>query len=307
MKLSIVTICRNDAAGLARTLESTFAGQAAVDDWEQVVVDGASTDGSFAVLDKWKDDPRLGWHVSEPDKGIYHAMNKGAAHARGDWLLFLNAGDSLLPDVLRKVLPQLVNPDEVVHGDVIRLLGTETCPYQILEDADISREMFLFTNIQHQATFVPTILHESRGGYDETLSIISDWKFWLHCAVDGIRFRHIPIQVSEIQVGGLSTDPKWEQRMREEKYSVFEPVFGKAVARRAAFPPENKPWIRGPVAEAALHDPSLARCLRRSNDVLAGLWRCPPFRFLLRGLTAIAEFAVQLGKRIQSKQRKERP
>lgn len=306
MKLSIVTICRNDAAGLARTLESTFVGQAAVDDWEQIVVDGASTDGSFAAVDKWRDNPHLGWKVSEPDNGIFNAMNKGAAHARGDWLLFLNAGDTLLPGVLARVLPELQG-NAVVHGDVIRLLDGHVCPYQILEDKDLSPAMFLFVNIQHQATFVPRKLHEGRGGYDENLKIVADWKFWMGCAVDGIAFHHIPVTVSQFDVGGLSTNPAFERKMREEKFTAFVPFFGEAVARRAAFPNENKPWIRGPVAEAALHDPSLARCLRRSTDVLAGLWRCPPFRFLLRGLTAIAEFAVQLGKRIQSKQRRERP
>ncbi len=80
-------------------LESTFDNQSGFDDWEQIVVDGASTDGSFTVLDTWKNNQHLGWHVSEPEMGIYNAINKGAAHALRDYLLFLNMGDELLPCV----------------------------------------------------------------------------------------------------------------------------------------------------------------------------------------------------------------
>ena len=303
MKLSIVTICRNDAAGLARTLESTFAGQVDVGDWEQIIVDGASTDGSFAAVDKWRDNPHLGWAVSEPDKGIYNAMNKGAAHACGDWLLFLNAGDTLLPGVLRTALRELRDPGEVVYGDVIRMLGREILPSQIIDDADLSREMFLFANIPHQAVFVPRRIHEIRGGYDESFLILADWKFWLGCRVDGIRFRHIPVEVSRFAIGGRSSDPRYLKLARDEKYRLFEPVFGKAVAARAAYPIEHRPWIRPAVAARALDDFKLARCLRRSNDILSALWRFPPSCFLLRGLTIGADAIVRFGKSIQNTMR----
>ena len=106
MKLSVITINLNDAEGLQKTLRSVWERQSFTD-FEHIVIDGASTDGSVEVIKKYAD--KLAYWVSEPDKGIYSAMNKGIVRARGEYLLFINSGDWLADDVLAKVLRSFRN------------------------------------------------------------------------------------------------------------------------------------------------------------------------------------------------------
>ena len=97
MTLTIITINLNNAAGLEKTMQSILE-QTCID-FEYVVVDGASNDRSLEVIERFANQfgKRLKW-VSEPDKGIYNAMNKGIGMASGDYLEFLNSGDSLACD-----------------------------------------------------------------------------------------------------------------------------------------------------------------------------------------------------------------
>lgn len=280
VKLSIVTINRNDAAGLARTLESTFAGQSGFDDWEQIVVDGASTDGSFDAVDKWKDDPHLGWHVSEPDTGIYNAMNKGAAHARGDYLLFLNSGDTLLPGVLAAVFESRPAFD-ILYGDVLCCHKSEAFVYPVPDPPGIVPALFLFSTMPHQATFVSKRLHDEMGGYDESYRIMADWKFFLDCSLRGdVRFERFRGVVARFDLGGVSSTQMETRRAEHER--LLAPVFGAFVAHRAVFPPEGRTWIQEWVAKTAMKDRDLAVCLRRATGGLARLWKIRPFRWLLR-------------------------
>lgn len=298
VKLTIVTVNRNNAAGLARTLESTFAAQSGFDDWEQVVVDGASTDGSFAALEKWKNDPHLGWHVSEPDAGIYNAMNKGASHARGDYLLFLNSGDELLPGVLEKVFAVETSAD-LLYGDLLLHQGDRDIPWRVDEPEDVARPAyFLFRTPPHQSTFIARRLHERFGGYDETLRICADRKFFFRCVLEASpRLVRLPFAISRFEWGGASNNPALDFRKRTEWEEMLVPAFGRFIAHRAAFPPDGRPWIRADVATAANKDRALANVLRRATAGIARLWRFAPTRFLLRAVSSTASFLKRLVRR----------
>ncbi len=98
--LSVVTVTRNAAPLLRRTIASVAAQKSS--NLEYIVVDGASTDNSVGII---KESPVVGKYVSEPDKGIYDAMNKGARMASGEWILFMNAGDTFAsPDVAERLM-----------------------------------------------------------------------------------------------------------------------------------------------------------------------------------------------------------
>lgn len=295
MKLTIVTVNRNNAAGLTRTLESTFAAQPGFDDWEQVVVDGASTDGSFAALDRWKDDPHLGWHVSEPDAGIYNAMNKGSSHARGEYLLFLNSGDELLPGVLGKVFVAEPKAD-LLYGDLLLHQGDHDNLWRVNEPEDVARPAyFLFRTPPHQSTFIARHLHERLGGYDETLRICADRKFFFRCILEtSPRLVRLPFAISRFEWGGTSNDPSLDILKRTEWEEMLVPVFGRFIAHQAAFPSDGRPWIRPDVAEAANKDRALANVLRRATAGIARLWRFGPTRFMLRAAGEAASFAKQI-------------
>ena len=233
MKLSIVTINRNDAAGLARTLRSTFDAQPGFGDWEQIVVDGASTDGSMDALAPYRGDPRLGWTVSEPDKGIYNAMNKGAAHARGAYLLFLNAGDILKPDVLKDVFRDDPSED-ILYGDVDISTGGVAKPRVSPELAELTPGWFLFDSLPHQGCFISKALHDRIGGYDETYRISAAPAFVFRAVFEErATLRRLPIRVSEFDRSGISSQPKFFDAKMKEWERFLVPYFGKRVVATA--------------------------------------------------------------------------
>ncbi len=284
MKLSIITINRNNAAGLTRTLESSLGGQPGFDDWEQIVVDGASTDGSFGVLDKWKGNPRLGWHVSEPDKGIYNAMNKGAAHARGDYLLFLNSGDELLPDVLKQVFMENQNAD-IVYGDELVIASHEISWTWKVQVNDITPAFFLLSGFPHQSCFISRSLFSRMGGYDETLRIIGDTEFLLRCREDSnVSFIRLPIVIAKYYKDGVSSDPSHQAERLDERRRVMTVHFGALASNRAAsLLSEDKPWISGRVAMHAAADKSLAHFLRTFAGISSKMWKVRFLRFFMNG------------------------
>ena len=113
-KISIITVVRNDEKHIEQTIRSVL--DQTFTDYEYLVIDGASTDGTLNIIKKYED--RLTW-ISEPDKGIYDAMNKGLRMARGEYVLFLNSGDSFFDGkVLEKVFSSAPDAD-VYYGDTV--------------------------------------------------------------------------------------------------------------------------------------------------------------------------------------------
>ena len=286
MKLSIITINRNNAAGLVRTLESSLGGQPGFDDWEQIVVDGASTDGSFSILDKWKGNPRLGWHVSEPDTGIYNAMNKGASRARGDYLLFLNSGDELLPDVLKQVFMEKRDAD-IVYGDELVIASHEICWTWIVQENDITPAFFLLSGFPHQSCFISRSLFSKMGGYDETLHIIGDTEFFLRCREDSnVSFMRLPIVIAKFYMDGVSSNPTHLAERLKERRRVMAVHFGSFASKKAAsLLSEDKPWISNCVATHSATDKSFAHFLRTFAGISSKLWKIRFCRFFMNRAT----------------------
>lgn len=152
MKLSIITINRNNKEGLQRTMESVLGGQT-FDDFEYIVIDGASDDGSKEVIEHYQD--RLAYWCSERDRGIYHAMNKGIAQAKGDYLLFMNSGDCLVEGCLSKVFTQ-ENDADFIYGNSIGCVRGERLSYTPPAPSYRNLTFFQFysASIGHQATFI---------------------------------------------------------------------------------------------------------------------------------------------------------
>lgn len=282
MKLSIVTINRNNVAGLRATLESTLGAQSGYGDWEQIVVDGASSDGSFGEIDRYRGNPRLGWCVSELDSGIYNAMNKGAAHARGDYLLFLNSGDTLLPDVLERIFANPPDGD-ILYGDlaIVKKDGEVIKQYPAPE---IIRDWhFLYESLPHPASFISHRLFESLGGYDESFRIVSDAKFFMEAVLDGARLAQLPITVSRFRADGISLDKSRMAEHLAERRRMLAPVFGERLAERITRPkPKKVPsFICPDLLALARRDNVFADVLRRMNDAVFALYKTRIGHFLL--------------------------
>ena len=173
MKLSIITINFNDVSGLEKTIQSVI--NQTYKDFEYIVIDGASTDGSVEVIKKYSD--KLTHWVSEPDTGIYNAMNKGTSMASGEYCLFLNSGDFLAADdVLEKVFCYNFSEDIVSCG---LILFNDKEEWLQLPPKNISLYTFVNGSLPHPSTFIKKILLNELGGYNETFRIVSDWCFFL--------------------------------------------------------------------------------------------------------------------------------
>lgn len=175
LKLSIITINYNNAGGLLKTIESVVSQTAT--NFEYIVIDGGSTDESVAVIQQYQDHIRY-W-VSEPDRGIYHAMNKGIKQAKSEYCQFLNSGDYLLtPDVTERMLQEMPQCS-ILYGNKIREINGK----RIIEKSYSGRQITLLdlyrSTIFHATAYIKRSLFDKYGLYDESLKIVSDWKFYL--------------------------------------------------------------------------------------------------------------------------------
>lgn len=219
-KLSIITICYNCASDLERTIKSVLIQTYST--IEYIIVDGGSTDRTPQILDKYKD--RIEYIISEPDDGIYDALNKGIRRATGEWILCLNAGDVLrnshiITDVFSNEIPHHIS---FLYSDYVLTYEngkTETRP------CDRSKGV-----IHHQNSIYRRNLHETYGYYIVTHPyIVSDLLFFL--AIPENLFMKIDTIMTNVQFGGVSngqwcTLQRWAANIIYGK-ETFPSVFGK--------------------------------------------------------------------------------
>ena len=225
-KVSFVTVNRNQAAGLAKTLDSVRAQT--FRDFEHVVIDGASTDGSVDEI-RARADGLAHW-VSEPDGGVYEAMNKGIRAARGEYVHFLNSGDWLADRCVLERAFGPAGPDaDLLYGNVLRPTP-EGGVREVRYPDELTMACFAIRQgICHQAIFYKRELFAVLGAYDESLRIMADWDFTLRAVVAGRSCRHLPFPVAFYDAGGLSAlDP---ERLAREKEIVLRRHLPAAVLR----------------------------------------------------------------------------
>lgn len=219
MLLTIVTINRNNAAGLEKTIRSVFSQTRM--DFEYVIVDGASTDESVAIIRRFASafGDRLKW-VSEPDKGIYNAMNKGIGMATRDYIEILNSGDCLAsPEVVEKMYGELEKEGypSILYGNMLK----DFPDGRVIRDRsfagqNISFLSFFISTLNHSPAYIRKSLFDKYGKYDESLRIVSDWKWYLHAIVFGEEKPvYVDIDVTLFDMTGISETNKelcWSER-----------------------------------------------------------------------------------------------
>ena len=199
MTLSIITVNLNNCDGLKRTIDSVISQT--FTDYEWIVIDGGSTDGSKELIEQYSD--HFAYWVSEPDKGIYNAMNKGIKHTKGDYLLFINSGDWLVDEnVLKTVFNKQLDGD-IIYGNWYQIFGEQITP--IKYDSNLSFSLLYLLTIGHCSSFIKrTILFDVL--YSEDYEIVSDWKFFVECALCGKQFTHIDLFISYFDSTGISSN-----------------------------------------------------------------------------------------------------
>lgn len=219
MKLSIITINRNNADGLRKTMQSVLSQT--YRDFEYIVVDGASIDGSVEVIKGFEKElsAQLPFHwISEPDSGVYQAMNKGIALSNGDYLLFLNSGDFLIgEDVIDRVFSYDIGADVVTARCHVSDCG------KVVWTSPFLKEITLFTlytvGIPHQSTFINRSLFGRFGLYREDYRYNSDIAFWYKAILfGGATTQGVDVITTDYDKNGISgTQSTSEAYLKEMK------------------------------------------------------------------------------------------
>lgn len=197
MTLSIITINFNNAAGLEKTIKSVISQTNK--SYEFIIIDGGSTDGSKEIIERHKGE--ITYWVSEPDKGIYNAMNKGVKVAKGEYCIFMNSGDVFVDQNVIKDVFNIGFIADIITGGII--INNNVIYYG---PDKVSLAHFFTKSISHQASFIKTDLLR-RIPYDENLKIVSDWKFFIEAIiVNKCSYRPINRLIGEMEPGGIGTN-----------------------------------------------------------------------------------------------------
>ncbi len=231
MKLSIITVCYNNKEGLQKTIDSvrdqTFK------DYEFVVIDGGSKDGSKEIIETNKE--LFSFWCSEPDGGIYQGMNKGIEHATGEYCLFLNSGDWL---AYKEVLKDVFKCDfceDILYGDVIRSKGRMKRFIKYPKELSFADFYKTSAALHHQATFFKTTLFEKFGKYAENSYMNADWRFYFKTiVVNNVSYKHVGCLISVCDANGTSSSYSFDNpkvlsdiKFKQDAINAVIPVIAK--------------------------------------------------------------------------------
>jgi glycosyltransferase involved in cell wall biosynthesis len=216
-KISIITINYNNLEGLQKTIASVSSQT--WQEFEHIIIDGGSTDGSADYIES--NATLFKYWVSEPDKGVYHAMNKGIAQAHGEYLLFLNSGDHFFSTTVLENNHQAIKEKAIIYFNLQVVEGSQLFIKEYPEVLSFS--YFVKDTLPHPATFIAKEAFEKTNWYSEDFKILSDWKFFL----DGIcrynlTYKKINTTLSTFYIGGMSSNPANRAIKQDEKQQVLQ-------------------------------------------------------------------------------------
>lgn len=218
LKLSIITVNLNNLEGLKRTYESIVSQT--FKNYEWLVIDGGSTDGSKEFIEQHQD--KFSYWCSEPDKGIYNAMNKGIVRAKGEYLNFMNSGDCFASEnTLTEVFctPQTA---DILYGYML----VSTINGNVFFMRSMKEELHwydLYTStLPHQSSFIKRVLFEKIGLYDENFKIGSDARWFITAFIKyGVSYKFIPRKIAIFEGGGISSTSDVFQEIKKQREGIF--------------------------------------------------------------------------------------
>lgn len=220
MLYSIITINRNNAAKLEDTIRSVISQDRSL--YEYIIIDGASTDHSLEVIKKYESN--IDYYVSEPDNGIYNAMNKGIARARGKYAIFMNSGDSFsYSTALNDVCKNKSEADFIFCGWTRMKDGKRLSTYLPPSKLTLYTLYYNSTCICHQATFTRVDVLKEMAGYDESLKITADIFLVIKAfALHRKTYQILPYYITDLDIVGLSNSQEGLAILLKEKPAYFK-------------------------------------------------------------------------------------
>ena len=223
---SIITINYNNAGGLNKTIGSVI--QQTFNDFEYIIIDGASADTSLEVIKSFTSIPPdiyqpsttnhhslISYWISEPDTGIYNAMNKGIAVASGKYLLFLNSGDTLNnSNVLSNSASTILNSTELFSGCLTLIEGGNK--KVLTPPIELTLYQSVYSGLTHPNTFIKRTLFDKYGLYNENNKIVSDWEFFLVAGgLNVCNYQSTDLIISCFITDGISSNPNSKILVKE--------------------------------------------------------------------------------------------
>ena len=214
VKVSIITVVYNAEKTVEQTIMSVL--NQTYSNIEYIVIDGSSTDGTMDIINQYKD--RISKIISEPDNGIYDAMNKGILSTTGEIIGIINADDWYEVNTVENVIGVFSSKKaEIVYGNmnIIESDMLVDCLYpSTLEN--MWHELCIF----HPATFVKRTVYERLGIFDETYEIAGDYEFMLRAYSEGVKFKYIDSVLSNFRNNGVSCTKLYKAREEDNKISL---------------------------------------------------------------------------------------
>lgn len=242
--LSIITINYNNKIGLEKTVQSVLCQS--FKDFQFIIIDGGSTDGSKEYVELYQDS--LYYWISEPDNGLYNAMNKGIKAAKGEYFLFLNSGDFLSTDT---ALEDFINHKDffgdIIYGDYKFEKGFKIYPDHL------TPLYFMRTSLPHQSTFFRGAIFNQIGLYNEQYKIVSDREFYIKCFLSNkYIFKHIHYLLTVYDLSGISNNAEHieiqaleNEKMFQDQYGIFYEDYKNMIALQRQYNEVKKHTIRG--------------------------------------------------------------
>ena len=235
MKYSIITINYNNKDGLEMTIKSVL-GQS-FQDYEYIIIDGGSTDGSIDIIKKFES--HIDYWVSEPDNGVYNAMNKGIRKATGDYLNFMNSGDTYHSSSALETIEGLHSDDDIIIGGYYE---TEKGVSHTIPPQNVTLLTLLKYTINHQATFIKKALFDKRL-YDESYMIMADAKFnFQSIIIDNCSVKITKDIIADYDTNGISSN---YELYKAERQRFLKELFPERVIQDyvTMFTPEEVPLV----------------------------------------------------------------
>ena len=214
-KISIITITYNSEKTLENTIKSVISQ--GYDNLEYLIIDGGSKDHTLDIVERYKD--KIAVVVSEPDKGISDAFNKGIRLASGEIIGIINSDDQLLPNALAVIARNYAPDVDVYRGELIVNNTKSGYKFRGKPSMDISVKRYMKLGVSHPSTFITKRAYGLYGGYDIAIRYIMDIDMLCRLYNNGCKFKYVPFALAMFNTGGATNDAFYKKIT--ERYYVI--------------------------------------------------------------------------------------